>query len=295
MILTDVKIRLGCKDIEPEFTLHRTDVDPTRYPSANWDVEGAQNVEAWKRDCAEAFQEAVARARRKFDIAWTWCPLSPMRYLLGCAMPPRSRVDSKMDEGQVALVNILHKTQTDLGLPDRFVLDLVGENDWAFVIKSHALLEAAVTQTLTAELPDQRVHQLVASLNLAGRHSKLAYVRALNLLENKHILFLERLSQIRNTVVHDIAQVRFSFSEYLDRLTVDELAALLTNLLFIGPKDRAQAVEQLRRNAKVILWAHVVAVLAVCLTRRLDAEARRAIDRNQRDLAEAIQRAVPLG
>ena len=68
MILTDVKIRLGCKDFEPDFTLHRTDADPTGYSSANWDVEGARNVEAWKPDCAEAFQEAVARARRKFDI-----------------------------------------------------------------------------------------------------------------------------------------------------------------------------------------------------------------------------------
>ncbi len=70
MILKDVKIRLGCKDFEPKFTLHRTDVDLTRYPSANWDAGGAQNAEAWKPDCAQAFQEAVARARRKFDIAW---------------------------------------------------------------------------------------------------------------------------------------------------------------------------------------------------------------------------------
>ena len=70
MIVSDAKIRIGCRDFEPEFTLHRTDVDPTRRSSANWDVEGAQNVEAWKPECAEAFQEAVARARRKFDIAW---------------------------------------------------------------------------------------------------------------------------------------------------------------------------------------------------------------------------------
>ena len=70
MILKDMKIRLGCKNFEPEFTLHRTDVDLTCYLSANWDVEGARNVEAWKPDCTEAFQEAVARARRKFDIAW---------------------------------------------------------------------------------------------------------------------------------------------------------------------------------------------------------------------------------
>ena len=70
VILEDVKIRLGCSDFEPDFTLHRTDVDPTRYPTANWDVQSARNIENWKPDCAQAFKEAVARARRKFDIAW---------------------------------------------------------------------------------------------------------------------------------------------------------------------------------------------------------------------------------
>ncbi len=70
LIIREAKYRLGCTDFEPDFTLHPTDVDPTRYPSANWDVEGAKNVEAWKPDCAEAFQEAVAQARRKFEIAW---------------------------------------------------------------------------------------------------------------------------------------------------------------------------------------------------------------------------------
>jgi len=28
------------------------------------------NADGWPRDCAQAFKEAVARTRRKFDIAW---------------------------------------------------------------------------------------------------------------------------------------------------------------------------------------------------------------------------------
>jgi len=70
MILWDAKMRIGCADFAPEFTLHQTDVDATRYPSANWDVQGARNVDDWAPDCAQAFKEAVAAARRKFDIAW---------------------------------------------------------------------------------------------------------------------------------------------------------------------------------------------------------------------------------
>jgi len=70
MIISDAKIRLGCADFAPEFPLHRTDADPSRYPSANWDVRSATNIDDWKPDCAQAFKEAVARTRRKFDIEW---------------------------------------------------------------------------------------------------------------------------------------------------------------------------------------------------------------------------------
>jgi hypothetical protein len=45
MIVADAKIRLGCKDFAPEFTLHRTDVDPAAYPRANWDVHETRNAD----------------------------------------------------------------------------------------------------------------------------------------------------------------------------------------------------------------------------------------------------------
>jgi hypothetical protein len=35
-------------------------------------------------------------------------------------------------EAGVALVAILHKVETDLTLPDRFVLDLIQRDDWSF-------------------------------------------------------------------------------------------------------------------------------------------------------------------
>jgi hypothetical protein len=35
-------------------------------------------------------------------------------------------------EAGVALVAILHKVETDLALPDRFVLDLIQQEDWSF-------------------------------------------------------------------------------------------------------------------------------------------------------------------
>jgi len=66
MIVKEAKVRIGCAEFAPDFTLGKR-----HDPRANWDVESARNVEAWAPDCAQAFKEAVARARRKFDIAWS--------------------------------------------------------------------------------------------------------------------------------------------------------------------------------------------------------------------------------
>ena len=65
MIVTDAKIRLGCADFAPEFSLNET-----RDSMANWDLSETHNEDDWPPDCAQAFKEAIARARRKFDIAW---------------------------------------------------------------------------------------------------------------------------------------------------------------------------------------------------------------------------------
>jgi len=64
MIVRDAKIR-GCADFAPEFTL-----DATHGSLANWDVQETRNSDTRAPDCAQAFKEAVARARRKFDIVW---------------------------------------------------------------------------------------------------------------------------------------------------------------------------------------------------------------------------------
>lgn len=65
MIVRDAKMRLGCAEFAPDFTLYGV-----RDQTANWDVHTVRNVDDWRPDCAQAFKEAVARARRKFDITW---------------------------------------------------------------------------------------------------------------------------------------------------------------------------------------------------------------------------------
>jgi len=59
LIMKEARYRLGCSDF-----------DPHTFPHSNWNVASVENANSWKPDCAQAFDEAVARARRKFDIEW---------------------------------------------------------------------------------------------------------------------------------------------------------------------------------------------------------------------------------
>jgi len=77
MIVRDSKMRLGCPDFAPDFTLRET-----HDQMANWDVHSARNIADWRPHCAQAFKEAVARARRKFDL--------PGRSIFLVAFPPPS-------------------------------------------------------------------------------------------------------------------------------------------------------------------------------------------------------------
>jgi len=67
MIVKDSKMRLGCSDFAPEFTIYEV-----RNPAGNWEVRIAGDTEGWPPNCSQAFREAVDQARRKFDIVWPW-------------------------------------------------------------------------------------------------------------------------------------------------------------------------------------------------------------------------------
>ena len=47
MIVTDAKIRLGCADFAPEFTLGKA-----HGQAANWAVSETSNADSWPPDCA---------------------------------------------------------------------------------------------------------------------------------------------------------------------------------------------------------------------------------------------------
>jgi hypothetical protein len=125
--------------------------------------------------------------------------------------------------------------ENQLGLPTGFLRGLYDhEDDWSFVIKSHAFLEAALTHLLADHLGKEDLLPVFAYLETSNvRTGKLAFVKAFDLLDKGARRFIHTLSELRNDLVHEVSNVNFNFATYVSNLSDKERKE------FIGAFDYA--------------------------------------------------------
>lgn len=99
-----------------------------------------------------------------------------------------------------------------LGLPDHFVLGLLKEDDWSFIIKTHALLEAAVIRAIENQLCGHSISKFLEQLSMSRC---LDFAKELQAIEPRLLSMIRLVSRIRNDIVHDVTKFSFSFTEYL--------------------------------------------------------------------------------
>ena len=74
----------------------------------------------------------------------------------------------------------LRRIEIDCGLPEGFCFGLLHEQSWSFVIKLHAILEAAVSQLLVNVFDRKELSKVFAELQMSNfKTGKLAFVRSL--------------------------------------------------------------------------------------------------------------------
>lgn len=166
-----------------------------------------------------------------------------------------------------------------LGLPSDFYRRLLDEDDWSFVIKANALVEAACSDALAAGLHAPQLATCLATLDLGHKkHGKVALLCAIGAIEREQATFLQVLYELRNRLAHNIGQVSFTFESYLAGIEAKDRA---TFIKYVGhgiqrdvkgvPRDIFVA-----QNAKLSLWLTLSEVLACLHLEHDSAEARLA-------------------
>jgi hypothetical protein len=175
-----------------------------------------------------------------------------------------------------------------LGLPEGFLEGLRNEDDWSFIIKVHALMEASVSHLLVQHFGDERLGTIFDFLELSDkRRGKIAFVSALDLLAVECRRFLSKLSEIRNSLVHNIKNVGFDLSGYVRGLNKDQFEVFVNSCVSIDlneidfGKNNERRKEWIARNAKWFIYRFALITMTLIylkgetavLNRRLREEA----------------------
>jgi len=102
-----------------------------------------------------------------------------------------------------------------LGLPADFLHDLVLEvdDDWSFIVKLHAVLEAAVNELMVTKLDKSVAEMLTERLSLSFR---MDILRVSGVISKDDAQRMQTLGKLRNRLVHNVNQTNFELIALVD-------------------------------------------------------------------------------
>jgi hypothetical protein len=199
-----------------------------------------------------------------------------------------------------------------LGIRSGLLTELMTDgDDWSFVIKSHAVIEGAVTHLIVATIRQPQVHDVFARLELSNEATgKLAVAKKLDLLPKPHRRFIRALSELRNQLAHDVRNVDFSFSSYLAQMDAGQRKTFDTAFggIFSESEGAKSDPHDAKRhlfwkwaaNPRFLVWASTFIVISWCYSAKvreeLDSrllELDREVARNDAELAELARTLLP--
>jgi hypothetical protein len=192
----------------------------------------------------------------------------------------------------------LSALEADLHLPPGFIMRLLDEDDWSFVIKLHALFEAALTHALIHKLGATALRDVLAETELSNPSTgKVAFARALELLDKKERRFITSLSQLRNKLVHNIENVRFTLPDHLRGLDSNQREAFVESFSFSHEEKFRIAGHEVTRhkftadNPKIVIWQTGIWLLARL---QLEKEIAQLTNEAARTLMDAVKGRVAI-
>jgi len=136
----------------------------------------------------------------------------------------------------------IEKLEEDLGIPRGFFIGLMEEGDWAFLIKLHALFEAAVAHAVVEKLGHQELQEAFSYLDMSNvKFGKARFAKQLGLLTADEFQFVRILSELRNDLVHDLRNITFSFEDYLKKMTEGKRKTFVEQITYSMPEGGLMA------------------------------------------------------
>jgi hypothetical protein len=165
----------------------------------------------------------------------------------------------------------VRRIEQELGITAGFMEALYSEDDWSFVIKTHAVLEATLSHLLTVVIGEPRLQPFFARLDMSGATiGKVAIVKLLDLLDETDRRFIKSFSELRNDLVHEIRFVNFTFASHVKSMDANQLKTFKKQFDTWSVEPYAEVIGQrvlvldfFKENPKLAIWYSAMATIAI--------------------------------
>jgi hypothetical protein len=184
-------------------------------------------------------------------------------------------------EGSIRLL------EKELGIREGFLESLKNEDDWSFIIKIHALLEGAISHLLCKALGHDGLSEVFSFIELSNKRSgKMAFVKTLSLLDKPDRRFISSLSELRNSLVHDISNVDFNLKKYIENLAPDKFKTFVKSMdsfsyegwRFKGGAKELTVEEFFKADPKKAIWYSAMLTTAIIYQQQQMATTKKRIE-----------------
>ena len=165
--------------------------------------------------------------------------------------------------------------ETELGVKPGFFLGLLEEgDDWSFVIKIYALVEAALSRALADASGQPQSLKLFTRLSLASTYvGKIAFAEAFEVLDGDELKGIRKLSELRNKLAHDVSNADFTFAAWVEDLAPNQLTEFCKTFgphgdsITLGDK-KISSLKFFKENVRFNIWMHFLLLLSLIYQRK---------------------------
>lgn len=163
-------------------------------------------------------------------------------------------IEELAEKLNIDLRSELEKLEDTLGLERNVLLKFTEESDdWTFIIKTHAFVEAAVTHFLANYLGEEKLQAIFAHIELGNtKTGKIAFMNALGILENDEEHLLRQLSYLRNILVHNVSKIYFDLKKYITTLDKNQRKNFVRAFTYWKLSDIPDPKDEYRETMKAV-------------------------------------------
>ncbi len=153
----------------------------------------------------------------------------------------------------------------------------IAKNDWTLIVKLHAMIETALNGAILRDLNRPELSKVISTLDTSnGKTGKVAFAKALGILPKEAIVFIQKLSELRNLCVHDVRNFNFELIQHLTDIGEKERNAVLRAInKMVNPEKRISCPQEGLIVGTMGVVTYVMAHDLKCEGRQMQADLQR--------------------